>query len=230
MRGEVLKPDDPYGAGVILGEDGRRYYFTAARVHKGEALKAGSRVDFIGLGEDARDIYPLGPPGASVSSPAPASVLSAPINFAPVGPAKGDGMFKYYFRAVTRNYFKFTGRARRAEYFSFLFITLVLLVVLTIADVMLSEAFVGADNYNSEEYIPITSGLLYIYSLIPSMSVTVRRLHDQGMSGWMLLMNFVPYLGGVILFILMFFDSHRNPNKHGPSPKYGGDETADVFA
>jgi uncharacterized membrane protein YhaH (DUF805 family) len=230
MRGEVLKPDDAYGPGVILGEDGRRYSFTAARVHKGEALKAGSRVDFIALGDDARDIYPLAAPGASVSSPAPASVLAAPVSFAPIGPAKGDGMFKYYARAVTRNYFKFTGRARRAEYFSFLFITIILLVVLTVVDVMLSEAFVGSDNYDSEDYIPITSGLLYIYSLIPSMSVTVRRLHDQNMSGWMLLMNFVPYLGGLILFILMFFDSHRNPNKHGTSPKYGGDQTADVFA
>ena len=229
MRGEVLKPDDADGPGVILGEDGRRYYFTAARVYKGEALKAGARVDFIALGEDARDIYPLAAP---VSAPAPAlaSVSAAPVSFAPIGPAKSDGMFKYWFQAVTRNYFKFTGRARRAEYFSFLFITIILLVVLTIVDVMLSEAFVGANNYTSEDYIPITSALLYIYILIPSMSVTVRRLHDQDMSGWMLLLNFVPYLGGLILFILMFFDSHRKSNKHGPSPKYGGDQTADVFA
>jgi flagellar biosynthesis/type III secretory pathway M-ring protein FliF/YscJ len=45
MRGEVLKPDDATGPGLILGEDGKRYQFTSARVHKGAALAAGAGGD-----------------------------------------------------------------------------------------------------------------------------------------------------------------------------------------
>ena len=50
------------------------------------------------------------------------------------------------------------------------------------------------------------------------------------MSGWLYLLNLIPYIGPIILFILMFFDSRPSPNKHGVSPKYGGAQTVDVFA
>ena len=226
MRGEVLKPDDTEGPGLILGEDGRRYHFTAARVHKGAVLAPGNAVDFIALGEDARDIYPLGVPAASSAPPAN---VRTPLDFTPAASTKGDGLFTYYLRAVTRNYFKFTGRSRRAEYWSFILVTIVLLTACVIVDSYLSETIFGVDAAGAPNFIPMSSGLLYIYSIVPSISIVVRRLHDQGMSGWMLLLNVIPYLGGIIIFILMFFDSHRQPNKHGPSPKYGPAQTVNVF-
>lgn len=225
MRGEVLKPDDREGPGLILGEDGRRYLFTAARVHKGASLAPGNAVDFIPLGEDARDIYLLAAPAAS-----PAPSIRRPAQDVTAASARSDGLFTYYLRAVTRDYFKFTGRSRRAEYWSFLGVSIVLLTACVIADTYLSEAFFGVSIDGEPDFTPMTSALFYIYSIVPSLSMTVRRLHDQGMSGWMLLLNFIPYLGGLILFILMFFDSHRQPNKHGPSPKYGPAQTVDVFS
>ncbi len=224
MRGEVLKPDDASGTGLILGEDGKRYHFTTARVHKAAALAAGAPVDFIGLGEDARDIYPL----ASPRSPPPN--INTDAAYIPAVAAKSDGMFRYFLRALSKNYFRFYGRARRAEYWGYILFLLLTLVALFIVDALISAAFFGMDTYGEPNFFPILTGLFYLYSVIPGISVTVRRLHDQDMSGWLYLLNIVPYIGGIILFILMFFDSRPNPNKHGASPKYGGAQTVDVFA
>ncbi|MBA4337360.1 DUF805 domain-containing protein [Hyphomonas sp.] len=224
MRGEVLKPDDATGPGLILGEDGKRYHFTSARVHKGAALGSGSPVDFIALGEDARDIYPLG------RTPSPVVNTSIDAAYAPAVAAKSEGMLKYFFRALSRNYFKFSGRARRAEYWGYLLFFVITLVVLFVVDAVISAAFFGVDTHGNPNFFPILTILFYIYNVIPGIALTVRRLHDQDMSGWLYLINFIPYLGGLIIFILMFFDSRTAPNKHGASPKYGAAQTVDVFA
>ena len=54
---------------------------------------------------------------------------------------------------------------------------------------------------------------------IPGWTVSVRRLHDTGRSGWSLLVQFVPLIGGFILLRWMFQDSQPVGNFHGPSPK-----------
>ena len=54
--------------------------------------------------------------------------------------------------------------------------------------------------------------LLYFASIIPSLSLMVRRIHDSGKSGWFVL---VP----VYSFILMFIDSEQGTNKYGENPK-----------
>jgi uncharacterized membrane protein YhaH (DUF805 family) len=46
--------------------------------------------------------------------------------------------------------------------------------------------------------------LLYgVAMILPSLAVTVRRLHDTGRSGWWYLINFVPVIGGIWLLILL---------------------------
>ena len=53
---------------------------------------------------------------------------------------------------------------------------------------------------------------------MPSLSVCVRRLHDIGKSGWMLLIGLIPYIGGIILLILYCKDS-MGDNEYGTNPK-----------
>lgn len=224
MRGEVLKPDSASGTGLILGEDGRRYHFIAAHVHKGAALAEGSPVDFIALGDDARDIYLL--TGARPAIPN----TGIDAAYTPAVAADRDSLFKYYIGVFTRNYFNFNGRARRAEYWGYLLFFLLTLALLFLFDRLISNAFFGQDAYGSPVFIPILTALFYLYNIIPGIALTVRRLHDQDMSGWLYLITIVPYIGSLIIFILMFFDSRAAPNKHGASPKYGAAQTADVFA
>jgi uncharacterized membrane protein YhaH (DUF805 family) len=67
--------------------------------------------------------------------------------------------------------------------------------------------------------------LICVFSLIniiPALSVTVRRLHDIGKSGWWYLICFVPLIGGLILFVFTVLDSEPDRNEYGPNPKVTG--------
>jgi uncharacterized membrane protein YhaH (DUF805 family) len=52
------------------------------------------------------------------------------------------------------------------------------------------------------------------------LAVTVRRLHDTGKSGWMLLIGLIPFVGPIILLVFYFTDGEPGANQYGPSPKY----------
>ena len=69
--------------------------------------------------------------------------------------------------------------------------------------------------YNSEVGVGLLSGIYGLAVLIPSLGVTVRRLHDTGRSGWCVAL--VPLVGAII----MVLDSQPGDNEYGPSPKAG---------
>lgn len=235
MRGEVLKADSLDGAGLILGEDGQRYQFSQVQVRNGAVLQAGQTVDFVSMGEEARDIYALGaaPAAAPKAAATPAYAgqpsMPAPAYAASV-PQANDGLWTYFIRALTQNFARFHGRARRSEYWGYFLFVMISYVVLLIVDVFLSMSFYGRDEYGAPNIVPVLAGLFYLYNILPGLSITVRRLHDQDLSGWLVLLNVIAYVGGFILLVFMFMDSKPAPNKHGPSPKYAGAMTADTFA
>jgi uncharacterized membrane protein YhaH (DUF805 family) len=66
-----------------------------------------------------------------------------------------------------------------------------------------------------------------IGSIIPGLAVTVRRFHDQDKSGWFILLNFIPYVGGFILLVMMCIEGTRGDNSYGHDPKGWND--AGVF-
>jgi len=51
------------------------------------------------------------------------------------------------------------------------------------------------------------------------VAVTIRRLHDSGLSGWLMLINLIPFVGGFIVLVLLLRDSTPGSNEYGPSPK-----------
>jgi uncharacterized membrane protein YhaH (DUF805 family) len=67
---------------------------------------------------------------------------------------------------------------------------------------------------------PGVIGILYsLVILIPSIAVSVRRLHDTSRSGWWLLLCLIPLIGMVVLLIFMVQDSKPGQNQYGPNPK-----------
>ena len=63
-------------------------------------------------------------------------------------------------------------------------------------------------------------GLLFLLAIfIPSLAVQVRRFHDQGRSGWFVLLNFIPFIGTLIVLVFMCLDGTDGPNEYGPDPK-----------
>ena len=78
------------------------------------------------------------------------------------------------------------------------------------------EGFLGIAP---ETEISVLSGLYSLAVLLPSLGVSVRRLHDTGRSGWWLLVGVLPIFGGIILLIFFVTDSQPGENRYGPNPK-----------
>ena len=121
---------------------------------------------------------------------------------------------QWYLEAI-KNYANFKDRARRKEYWLFnLFNILILGTLYLVGSAMESLLLL------------VVTLIYYFFMLIPSISVTVRRLHDIGYSGWMYLVNFIPLVGGIILLVLTCLDSEANENKYGANPKILINESA----
>jgi uncharacterized membrane protein YhaH (DUF805 family) len=61
-------------------------------------------------------------------------------------------------------------------------------------------------------------GLVTLALFIPTLAVSVRRLHDSDKSGFWLLLGFIPF-GGFVVFIFDLLDGTPGPNRYGPDPK-----------
>jgi uncharacterized membrane protein YhaH (DUF805 family) len=117
-----------------------------------------------------------------------------------------------WWLSAMKKYFDFSGRAPRKEYWMYLLFNFVFGIVALVVDITLSSV--------SDSMAP---GLLYslfcLAVLLPALSVTVRRLHDVGKSGWWILISVLPFIGGLWLLILTLMDSQSGPNRFGESPK-----------
>jgi uncharacterized membrane protein YhaH (DUF805 family) len=132
-----------------------------------------------------------------------------------------------------RRYADFSGRSRRKEYWMFaLFILIVYAVLGTLFVMGANFASVGSGGdpeISAIGWVAISLfGLVALAIFIPSLAVVVRRLHDQDKSGWFILIQFIPYIGGVIMLIFMCIEGTKGENRFGPDPK--GENIADVFA
>ena len=121
-----------------------------------------------------------------------------------------------------KRYADFSGRSRRKEYWMF---TLLLVIVY----IVLALVAGGAGAFTDPEAGFGIGGMLmaafFLASFIPALAVQVRRFHDQGRSGWFVLLNFIPYIGSLAILVFMCLDGTRGPNEYGEDPK--GRDTID---
>jgi len=248
VKGTVTRPVMAGDAGEIRGDDGKTYVFTLAQVRHNAVPQPGERVDFIGLGEDARDIHveekpdavpPAAPPRPDHAAPPPAAVPmpgsaprpvsepAAPQLPQPKPPANPAGnLWTYFTDGLTKKYGEFNGRARRSEYWGYTLFWWVVTVILALIDLVI----LGLTTPTGGEpfWFFYLSILWQLGTLVPNIAIVVRRLHDLDMSGWLYLIKGVdmilPYVGTIIVFIFTLMDSKPGRNQHGPSPKYDQDE------
>lgn len=113
-----------------------------------------------------------------------------------------------YYLMPWKKYVTFSGRAQRAEYWTFSLVNFVILMALA----------VPAVSTNNGILINVAT-LIVLAMLLPSIAVSVRRLHDTGRNGWWVLIGLIPYVGGIVLFVFTLFDSQPGDNTYGPNPK-----------
>jgi uncharacterized membrane protein YhaH (DUF805 family) len=117
-----------------------------------------------------------------------------------------------WYLKVLKQYGDFSGRARRKEYWMFALFNLIFTVIAMILD-NVSGLTAGALPYG-------VFYLIYVLAvLIPALAVAVRRLHDVGKSGWMILIALIPIIGAIWLLVLMVTDSNQGENRFGSNPK-----------
>lgn len=116
-----------------------------------------------------------------------------------------------WFIHVMKNTFNFSGRARRKEYWMFALMTFVISFVLTMIDIFAGLEFAPE--------VGVLSTIFGLIILIPSLSVTVRRLHDTGRSGAWILIGLIPLIGWIVMLVFMVLDSQPETNRFGPNPK-----------
>lgn len=104
----------------------------------------------------------------------------------------------------------FEGRARRKEFWMFYLFIITVSIVLGMVSGIISPEGVG-----------MIAVIFQIGILIPYISVSIRRMHDVGKSGWYIL---IP-LYNLILFVS---DGDKGPNEYGPDPKGSGDEIGSI--
>lgn len=120
-----------------------------------------------------------------------------------------------YYSICLSKFADFSGRARRREYWTFALVNCLIAMLLLI----LGLAF-GEDSPASNIMVTI----FYLIMLVPNLSVSVRRLHDIGKSGWYMFLSLIPLIGGLILLIWSLMDSEPGENQYGKNPKEGQEQ------
>ena len=121
---------------------------------------------------------------------------------------------EWYLKVMRDNYANFNGRARRKEYWMF---TLFFLLFALLAGFVIG--ILSAVGETVAMIAIILAVVWYLAHLVPSLAVTVRRLHDTGKRGWFYLLAIIPYIGGLIIFIFTVIEGDKGDNKYGPDPK-----------
>ena len=108
------------------------------------------------------------------------------------------------------------GRAQRSEYWwggmAYSFCFGIVLFILTIPLLFIVDP-ASSDTDFVLFLLLFTAVIFTLY--IPILSQTIRRLHDAGYSGWFIALGLIPYVGGIILFVLCVLPTQPHPNKYG---------------
>ena len=111
-----------------------------------------------------------------------------------------------YYKDFWMNSINFNGRSRRAAYWY----------------VVLINVIIGAVLGTLAQFSSAFGVLSYLYSLaalIPTITLSVRRLHDIGRCGWWYLLALIPLVGQIILLVWFIREGDHGDNAYGPDPK-----------
>ncbi|NDV02067.1 DUF805 domain-containing protein [Pseudoroseicyclus tamaricis] len=134
-----------------------------------------------------------------------------------------------FAEAVRTNFSKyvtFSGRARRSEFWWWVLFCFLAGIVLGWVDFALfgeTATYVGEGAGGIvlwSRFTPFTS-IFGLATLLPSLSVTVRRLHDFDKSGWWWWLWVIPLVGAIVLIVWLSSKGTVGPNRYGRDPLGG---------
>lgn len=108
-----------------------------------------------------------------------------------------------------RQYLTVEGRTSRREYWLF-----VLVIVAALLIALFLDALFFSSPFVTSRFLTLLVGVVH---LVPFITASVRRLHDADLSGWLYLLNALPF-GQVIFIVLTCLPPTAGPNKYGDAP------------
>jgi len=109
--------------------------------------------------------------------------------------------------------FDFQGRASRSEYWFWVLFLLTCNFALGFL-----EGLIGPRNLLAAD-IAALNLLFFALTFMPGLSVTIRRLHDTGRTGWWWLINLVPVIGWIVMLFFAIQEGEGRQNAYGPEPE-----------
>ena len=137
-----------------------------------------------------------------------------------------DFIMKWFIKCF-KDYANFKGRASRAELWYFLLFWSIFYVIIILIDRQIGYNFISLKDLPLNEYLPIGKfysdvGILVFFyrplTIIPSIAVIVRRLHDMNMSGKWTLLFLIPPIG-ILLLLYLAKSGDNDENQYGIVPK-----------
>jgi uncharacterized membrane protein YhaH (DUF805 family) len=116
-----------------------------------------------------------------------------------------------WYLLALKKYAVFSGRSRRKEYWFFVLFSIIISILLGVIDAM-----IGTQTATG---VGILSAIYMLALLIPSIAVSVRRLHDINRTGWWVLIGFIPLIGTIVLIIFALLPGTPGNNDYGADPK-----------
>lgn len=107
-----------------------------------------------------------------------------------------------------KKFTQFEGRSTRSEYWYFALVNFVVSIILSTLGTKIESGTIGA----------IPSMVYSLAVIIPSIALSVRRLHDTNRSGWWFFINFIPFIGLLIFLYFAVLPSDEGDNEYGPNP------------
>ncbi|MFC6168875.1 DUF805 domain-containing protein [Acinetobacter terrestris] len=202
MKGSILDFSIQTNTGIISGDDQNRYNFTGAEWRGQRPPARGDRVDFdVDNAGSAIQIF------TALGHSNPVQNISNQLDkLSDQNKAEEQFNMIDWFVKGLKNYANFKGRARRKEYWFFVLCQFLLIFIAAIIDSILFD--------NPALFYSITALGLFI----PSLAVAVRRMHDIGKSGWLLLLSLIPLIGLIVIFWLASETKQEN-NQWGQPAK-----------
>ncbi len=128
-------------------------------------------------------------------------------------PAGATTNFRQAIQSGFANYTKFSGRTSVMEFWYWVLFTIICTAVTGILDAVLFPSLTLVSPF---------SDTFAVATLLPSLAVSMRRLHDTGRSGWWMLLFLVPLIGALVLIVWWVGQGSAGDNKYGADPSHSG--------
>ncbi|MDR6925720.1 DUF805 domain-containing protein [Pseudomonas sp. BE134] len=114
--------------------------------------------------------------------------------------------------------FSVEGRIGRLRYLAWTMVLTLVMLGVGSALAVFAVALISADSSAGLIVGGLVALILFIGIVVVSIQISVQRLHDIGWSGWLWLLNFVPFVGSLFPFVIMVIPGSNIANRYGPPP------------